>query len=207
MFRPCRTSRKRAEALALASLLLLAGCERKQRVSFVGDSITAAGRWQEAFPQLLTHNLGVPGDQAPDVLARLKEVKATRANLYVVMVGINDLRAGVPPGTVAAQIGEIRKRLRNSSFPHPQVVVLSTLQCSPMPGGQADNGCTPSVRAAVEQLNRTLQQQAPREFLDLNATMSPGGQLSRIYSEDGIHLSEAGQKRWQQLLKPLLREP
>lgn len=190
---------------AMASLLLVSGCAPQKRVTFVGDSITAAGHWQEAFPHLQVSNQGVPGAEASHGLARLPEVKATRARLYLLMLGINDLRSGQPPGRVAAQIGAIRQGLLESASPPPKVVILSTLQCRPVPAAQPANGCTARVRAGVGQLNRSLQQHTPQgEFLDLNPGLSPGGELAGAYSLDGIHLTEAGYRRWQELLRPLL---
>lgn len=189
----------------------MAGCAPRERLTFVGDSITAAGPWQAAYPQWVVNNQGVPSDQARDLLTRLEEVKATRADLYLVMVGINDLRSGVAVEEVAARIGEVRQRLLSSASPPPRVVVLSTLQCRPvpeLPTAGPVNGCTPAVRAAVEELNRRIGAQTPREaFLDLNAGMAPDGLLGRAYTEDGIHLTGEGYRRWQELLNPLLRGP
>jgi len=202
---PCRTSRRRAEvAGTLAGLVLVAGCLPRQRLTFVGDSITAAGPWQAAYPQWEVSNQGVPGDRASDVLARLEDVKATRADLYLVMVGINDLHTGMPVKQVAAQIGEIRQRLLDRASPPPRVVVLSTLQCRPMPM----NHCTASTRAAVSELNGLLEAQTPKgHFLDLNPGMAPDGVLAKAYTKDGIHLTETGYRRWQGLMHPLLTGP
>jgi lysophospholipase L1-like esterase len=207
---PCRTSKRTAEALAgaIASLLAVMGCSPRERVTFVGDSITAEGSWKEAFPHLQVSNQGVPGDRAIDVLARLQEVGATEARLYLLMVGINDLRRGIPPEEVAGHIGEIRQRLLESASPPPRVVVLSTLQCRPLPANRTGNGCSEAVRAKVELLNRDLRRQTPQDdFLDLNAQMSPGGLLDRAYTGDGIHLTAAGYRRWRTLLAPLLSRP
>lgn len=202
MSAPFRTLRRRAEvAASLAGLLLEVGCVPSQRLTFVGDSITAAGPWQAAYPHRVVSNQGVPGDRASDVLTRLEQVKATRADLYLVMVGINDIRSGVPVEQVAAQIGEIRQRLLQGAFPLPRVVVLSTLRCRPTPM----NGCTEAVQEAVAELNRRLAAQAPRgAFLDLNPGMAPDGLLAKAYTEDGIHLTVAGYRRWQELLAPLV---
>lgn len=219
MSAPCRTSKGKAEAGgrpgvgsgsrllgALAGLLLLTSCVPRQRVTFVGDSITASGPWQEAYPHLQVSNQGVPGNQAADVLARLDQVTATRAHLYLLMVGINDLRSGQPPGRVAALIGEIRQRLLKSASPPPRVVVLATLPCRPVPVAQPINGCTANVRAGVEQLNHSLRQQTPKgEFLDLTPTLGPQGVLEADFSLDGIHLTDAGYKRWQERLTPWLK--
>lgn len=184
----------------------LGGCAPQAHLTFVGDSITAGGSWQDAFPHLRVHNHGVPGDQASDVLARLEEVRATRARVYVLMLGINDLRSGQPPDRVAAQMGEIRQALQKSASPPARVVVVSTLQCRPEPAADPLNGCTAKVRAQVERLNQILRRQTPEEdFLDLNPAMSPGGLLSSAYTRDGIHLSAAGYRQWEALLRPKLR--
>ena len=87
-----------------------------------------------------------------------------------------------------------------------RVVVLSTLQCRPVPPSQPLNGCTSVVRAGVARLNQMLRQQLPPgAFLDLNPVMSPGGRLRGDLSVDGIHLNGAGYGEWNALLAPLLQ--
>jgi lysophospholipase L1-like esterase len=166
-------------------------------VAFVGDSITAGGDWARAFPHLRVVNLGVDGDTSWDVLARLPALRASGARTYLVMVGINDILKGVPAAAIAARIDRLRVSLGRP--PGTRVLIQSTLPCEEIRCG----------RAAVEQvdeLNRLLRRRTPPDaYIDLSGAFRDQGGLPAAYSSDGLHLTPAGYRRWQQLLSPLLR--
>ncbi|MCX5956577.1 MAG: GDSL-type esterase/lipase family protein [Cyanobacteria bacterium] len=93
----------------------------------LGDSITAAGPWSEAFPGRAVLNAGIPGNTTVDLLGRLDALPGLGGATVVLMAGINDLLQGEAPAPVADRILRIRRELlaRGAS----RVVVVATLPC------------------------------------------------------------------------------
>jgi lysophospholipase L1-like esterase len=191
-------------------LSIQAGCSRGQisrptpvatpdTIAFVGDSITAAGPWQAAFPRHRVFNHGVPGDTSADVLARVPAIRSSGARTYVVMVGINDILTGLTVDGIAARIGAIHREL--GATPDSRVLLQSTIPCEQV-------RCGARARAAVRDLNHRLRLQTPaRDFLDLDPVLADSNGLRSAFTRDGVHLNPAGYARWLQRLGPLLSSP
>jgi lysophospholipase L1-like esterase len=163
------------------------------RVTFLGDSITAAGDWQRRFPAVAVTNAGRPGDTTVDLLARLGPVRDSRPQLVLLMVGINDLLRGGREGAVAERIALIRQLLADQG--RVRVIQQSTLSC------QASR-CGAAMVARVRRLNKLLRAGvAAEDFLDVDAVLSGASGLRPLYSLDGLHLTPAAYNRWQDLLK------
>ncbi|MCP9785050.1 GDSL-type esterase/lipase family protein [Cyanobium sp. N5-Cardenillas] len=164
-------------------------------VTFVGDSLTAQGDWQAAFPDRVVHNQGVSGDTSFQLMARLPAIRRTGARTYLVMVGINDIVWGYEPGRIAARIQWLRTGLQLGSG--ARVIVQSTIPCARFRCG-ADG-----VRRVAE-LNQRLARQTPeRDYVDLTPVMADADGLKRAYTVDGVHLNAAGYARWQARLREL----
>ncbi len=164
-------------------------------VTFVGDSLTAQGDWQAAFPARVVHNQGVSGDTSFQLMARLPSIRQTGAATYLVMVGINDIVWGYDPGRIAGRIQWLRTGLQIGTG--ARVIVQSTIPCARFRCG-ADG-----VRRVAE-LNQRLAQQTPApDYVDLTPVMADADGLKRAYTVDGVHLNAAGYARWQARLREL----
>ena len=164
-------------------------------VTFVGDSLTAGGDWQAAFPERKVFNRGVSGDTSLQLMARLPALRQTGASTYVVMVGINDIARGDDPGSIASRIQWLRTGLHLGSG--ARVIVQSTIPC-------ARFRCGPDGLRKVAELNRLLARGIPREdYVDLTGVMADADGLKRAYTVDGVHLNRAGYDRWQGRLREL----
>jgi lysophospholipase L1-like esterase len=162
-------------------------------VTFVGDSLTAQGNWQAAFPERTVFNQGVSGDTTLHLMARLPAIRQTGASTYLVMVGINDIVWGFEPNGIASRIQWLRAGLQLGTG--ARVIIQSTISCERW-------RCGADGLRRVQELNRLLEQQTPREdYLDLNAVMADRDGLKHPYSLDGVHLTPAGYARWQQRLR------
>lgn len=163
------------------------------RVTFLGDSITAAGDWQRRFPNVAVTNAGQPGDTTLDLLARLGPVRDGRPQLVLLMVGINDLLRGAREQAVAERISRIRQLLAAQG--RVRVVQQSTLSCEA-------SRCGAAVVERVRRLNRLLRAGvSAADFLDVDAVLSDATGLRPAFSLDGLHLTPAAYNRWQDLLR------
>ena len=164
-------------------------------VTFVGDSLTAQGDWQAAFPDRVVHNQGVSGDTSFQLMARLPAIRRTGARTYLVMVGINDIVWGYDPGRIAGRIQWLRTGLQIGTG--ARVIVQSTIPC-------ARFRCGPEGLRLVTELNQRLAEGIPaQDYVDLTPVMADADGLKRAYTVDGVHLNAAGYARWQARLREL----
>ncbi len=162
---------------------------------FLGDSLTEQGNWAERFPELDVVNLGVSGDTSEQVLERLSEVIEKRPSTIVVMVGTNDLAWRRSVEQIVRNIESILWRLHHE-LPEARVLVQSVL---PRDRELADR---------VRDINIHVRQYSPTvkaEWVDLWPVFAePDGEIKADYSDDRLHLNEAGYEAWAEELRKYL---
>ena len=144
------------------------------RIAIVGDSHVQRADWNALLGRTDVANYGIGGDDTVAVLSRLDAVKASNAEQFIVLVGINDLLSGVLPGTVAANIEQMIVALDP-----PRVTVLSI-----MPTRGKHEWVNPIVRQANNLLADVCT--APCRFVQTLDAMPVE------YSRDGLHLTVRG---------------
>ncbi|MET0974095.1 MAG: GDSL-type esterase/lipase family protein [Leifsonia sp.] len=166
-------------------------------IVFVGDSLTAAGRWDEWFPDLAVLNHGVAGDTTDDVIARVDAVVESAPDAVVLLAGTNDVawRKSVDHigRNLETIIAELRKRL-----PDGRILVISVLP------REAEHAAT------IRDVNRHVRQFAATvhaHYLDLWPVLADeDGGLRAEFSEDRLHLLDAGYDAWRRELEPAVRD-
>jgi lysophospholipase L1-like esterase len=164
-------------------------------VVFLGDSLTEAGDWAAWFPELNVLNFGVGGDTSEDVLNRLDSVVEAQPDEIVLLIGTNDLglRRNVESmvRNVQSTLVELRRQL-----PGSRLLVQSI-----MPRGREFADRIREANIHLRQFSATVHAQ----FLDLWPTMAlEDGELNPAYSDDRLHLNEAGYEAWLSELRPAL---
>jgi len=164
-------------------------------VIMLGDSITEGTDWRELFPDVRILNRGISGDTSEGVLNRLDKVIGRHPKIVFLMIGMNDLRTGVPASTISANIRSIVGALERSQI---HVVLQKTLY--------ATSAYRPRVNHSVNELNNALSDLcvAPRACVDLNQILGEGEALSPSFSFDGLHLNAAGYLAWRNKIAALL---
>ena len=169
-------------------------------VVFLGDSITEGGIWSELFPGVPVRNRGIGGDTTRRVLARVDEVHRLAPRRIFLMIGVNDLNAGMPLAETEANLRALLDDLARN-LPATEVVVQSLLPVNDRWLGHADN-------AGILAINRILKREADARglrYVDLNPLFQgPGGQLRRDLSNDGIHLLGPGYEIWREAISALV---
>ena len=154
---------------------------------FVGDSITAGGRWEEWFPDEDVRNLGVGGDTTDALIARLDDVIALRPGTVVLLIGTNDLAWRRSAEHIVRNIETILVTLRRE-LPDAQLLVQSV-----MPRERA-------YAETIKDVNRHLWQFASTvraQYLDLWPALATGQDaIDEQYSDDSLHLNENGYQVW-----------
>ncbi len=163
--------------------------------AFVGDSLTQGGNWQEWLADEEVLNFGVSGDTTDDVIARLGQVIESGPGSIVLLIGTNDLAWRRSAEHIVRNVETILVTLRRD-LPETRILVQSV-----MPRGH-------EFAADIRDVNRHLWQFAPTihaQWLDLWPAMAlDDGELNPAYSDDRLHLNDAGYSAWLGELKPAL---
>jgi lysophospholipase L1-like esterase len=169
--------------------------EKRESIVFVGDSITASGRWQEWLPDLDVHVLASPGDTTDRLAERLPEVVELQPQTLALLIGANDFGSNRSVEYVVRSIEYFLAVVRQD------VPGSRTLVQSIMPRGR-------EYAEDIKSANRHLRQYAQNvhaQYLDLWPAMAlDDGELSPEFTNDRLHLTEAGYQAWLSELHPAL---
>lgn len=169
--------------------------DSRPSIVFLGDSITAHGDWTAWFPDRRAHNLGVSGNTTDDVIARVDEVVALHPQEIALLIGTNDLGTRKSVEHLVRNIEYLLVTLRRD-LPGTRMLVQSI-----MPRGR-------EFAEQVQDANRHLRQFSPSvnaQYLDLwPAFALQDGEIDPRFSDDRLHLTEAGYEAWLGELRPAL---
>lgn len=190
---------------ALALVLLLSAAlwaqDRRPRVIFLGDSLTAGGPWAAALPEIEAVNLGVSGDTTAMILARLDQVVEARPEIIFLQAGINDFGRRESERIILDNHRAIWRRLQEE-LPGLRLVLVSLLPVS--------ERRYPGWNGRIRDFNRQLRAEAEKQgltFIDLqDRLVDKDGQLSPDFSPDGLHLTIPGYGPWVMAVKSELAE-
>lgn len=166
-----------------------------ESIAFVGDSLTAAGRWDEWFPDYVVRNHGVGGATTADVLAEITTLLAPPTDAVVLLIGTNDIAWRKTVEHVVRNIESILVIVHRQQ-PQMRVLVQSVLPREP------------EFAPAIRDINRHLRQFSATtraQFLDLWPVFADErGGLRPSHSQDGLHLTESGYENWLSALRPAI---
>lgn len=157
---------------------------------FLGDSITARGRFEEFFSEKQVLNRGIGSDVSEGILNRLDEIVIHEPQQVFIMAGINDLAHGAAPEEIRDNMDKIIKRLKES-LPDTEVYIQSVLPV-------ADSKISLDEICEVNGELRGAAQENDCNYVDLYGQFTDmnGDVISQYLSEDGVHLTGAGYAEW-----------
>ena len=176
-------------------------------IVFLGNSITDGCEWNELLARTDVRNRGISGDTSMGVYDRLGTITRGHPAKIFLMIGINDLAAGIGLDAVELHVAMIVKRIKSDS-PSTRLYLQSVLPLNTaftaFPGHKAR-------KDDVAELNRRYKALAQRlgvTYVDLYTPMiDPETQeLDIRYTNDGLHLLGAGYRRWAEVIRPYLDE-
>jgi len=174
-------------------------------VVFYGDSLMAGGVWGEWYPEWTCINLGVEGDTVANLHSRIVQVEMLEPSKCFLMIGINDLNYGF---TVEKTLKEYQAMLSElaalGESTDMQIYVFSVL-----PVREGEIGY-PATNSQIRLLNEGIVALTDRlglTYIDMHTLFADeDGLLKKKYSYDGIHLSDAGYQKWQEVIGALEEE-
>lgn len=174
-------------------------------IAFFGDSITFGGKWEEAFPDQMSINLGVSGDSAFNLAIRMPLIETLMPSKCFMMIGVNDL---LYQETIK-EILEMYEWLLIELNEQRQTYGLTVYLQSILPVNE--DQCVYDVsNQDIKTLNNGIQKLASDYgmiYIDLFPLFTDEeGMLAVQYSYDGLHLSDEGYRIWYDTLLPFVEE-
>lgn len=179
---------------------------RSNDIVFLGDGITEGCEWAELFDNRHVRNRGIAGDRSDRLTDRIDTLIAGHPKKLFLMIGINDLAAGLSPEEVSANIGWVIDRFRTESR-WTRIFVQSIL---PVNGRSFALFPDHYAQAAgIVRTNRLLEALCTGKeiiYLDVYTPLvDSNGNLNAAYTNDGLHLTGAGYLVWRDAIKPYVK--
>ena len=174
--------------------------KQKNAIIWVGDSITDIGEWNELFPNEKNLNRGISSDNTFGVLNRLKEITRQKPKKLFLMIGINDLARNIPDQIILRNFKRIISQIQKET-PATKLYIQSILptnnEFSLFPAYQ-------NKISHIQYINKELSVLcAARKisYVDLFSHFTnTQGKLDKRYTNDGVHLTGEGYKKWKSIL-------
>ncbi len=170
-------------------------------IVFIGNSITEqGGNWAERFDNAKIKNRGIGGDVTAGVIARLKEIYYYKPEKVFLKIGINDLfHRDLNPEYVANNIKLIVVLIHQES-PKTKIFVQTILP-------SRDNNPSKERIAATNSILKAMASTDYLQVIDLHSVFANEKDLLKSeYTNDGLHLTEAGYVVWQNYIRNLVNE-
>ena len=168
---------------------------RGNDIVFLGNSITDGCEWAELFNNRHIKNRGISADRSGWLLDRLDPIVNGHPKKLFLMIGTNDLAAGVSPEEVAANIGKLLDRFAEES-PWTKIYVQSIL---PVNGVDTKAKAKNHWKKGAEIIEANKLIEALCEgrknvlYIDVySALVDQKGMLDQRYTNDGLHLMGEG---------------
>ena len=190
---------------------------RKARIVFLGDSITdlwefhpkyqnGSKIWKKYYVPMNVENFAISGDKTENILWQLTDgnmLHDMKPQLFVMMIGVNNVMRGDTPNSIATGIKNIVTVLQKTQ-PQAKILLLNVLpNCLKWDKKQriyTDSRNVNSIVKSFADNKRIFYLDTSKEFLDASGKVDS----SNFY--DGLHLTEKGFNTWDKLLRPKIIE-
>ena len=179
----------------------------KGQIVFIGDSITDLCHLDNYYQDLpkKAYNRGIGGDVTDGVYRRLQvSLYDIEPSEIVLMIGINDINLGKSTDEIVTNYKNILDDIK-VHLPTTKLFAMSILPMNEDMGYFSDIDAQNQKVIAANSRIKPLVEEKEYAYVDLFSNVkNENGRLTKEYSIDGIHLSDAGFKVWADMVKPLL---
>ena len=193
------------------------------KIVFIGNSITyGLRRWDNKLEANNIVNRGISGDFSEGIQKRLEEIIYYKPLAVFILIGINDffrdstVSIYVTPSYVTKNIIAAAEKIKKGS-PKSKIYLQTILPINTAHNLMSrpedirhyyyylNEDYTPSLNQQINQTNKIIRENGLFEVVDLHSIFLDGeGELNLKYSDDGLHLNEAGYDHWMNEIKQLV---
>ncbi len=175
------------------------------KIVMFGNSIIRRADWQKLLDRADVSNLGISGDRTICMCDRLQYLRGKNAKFWFIEGGINDL-----PYATTDSI--FRNYQRIVAFVKDEgaipVINLVFYTAPVLPRKRLARVHDPGLRDSITVLNSKLKAFARSnklDVIDLNPVIADRNKvMKKEFSDDGLHLNEAGYREWVKLINAVL---
>lgn len=177
-------------------------------IVFLGNSITDYCEWAELFNNRHIKNRGISADRSGWLLDRLDPIISGHPKKLFLLIGTNDLAAGISPEEVAANVEKLLDRFQAES-PWTKIYVQSIF---PVNGEDLDTKPKKHWERG-EQIVRTnrlfealCEGRKNVTYVDVYSALVDGrGLLDKRFTNDGLHLMAPGYMAWKSVIEKYVK--
>lgn len=175
-------------------------------IVFLGNSITDGGEWAELIGSPDVKNRGISGDVVSGVIERLDAVVGGRPAKIFMLIGVNDVSHDLTAEQIVEQYETLVKKIREAS-PTTKLYLQSVMPVDTdfniYKNLNGRDHKIPAVNAGIRRIAKDYGVQ----YIDLwPALADKRGRLDKKYTNDGLHLTGPGYKRWVDVVRPYVEE-
>jgi len=176
---------------------------RKDRIIFLGNSITEFGDWRTLLNDSRVINRGIAADNTFGVLDRLEDVIGRKPRKLFIEIGINDIAQNIPNEIVVKNILTIVERVKKNS-PATKIYVHSIFPTNDNVKNEYPDAF--NKNKFVTQVNEQIRQASFKNgftYVDFDKELKDkDGKLdTRFADPDGLHLNAKGYEVWAAFLR------
>ena len=171
-------------------------------IVFLGNSITDGCEWAELFENRHVKNRGISGDRSGWLLERLDSIIAAHPKKLFLMIGTNDLAAGISPDEIVPNVARLIDRFQTESK-WTKIYVQSILPVNGVDFSKFRNHYEHAhLIVPTNKRLEALCDEKGVQYLDVwGALADHDGKLDRRYTNDGLHLMGPGYLVWRDAIK------
>lgn len=165
-------------------------------VVFFGDSHTAYGHFQTAFPSVHSINLGYMGESTKGMLRRVPVIQSVCPHTVFLMAGLNGLAEQSMSDFESAYCTLVDSIL--SAVPDAELYILNILPVNDdVALNQKIINANQIVQAIAEARNLT--------YIDIYSLYVVNNELPQDVTHDGVHLIPEAYASWYDLIRPFIQ--
>ena len=171
-------------------------------IVFLGNSITDGCEWAELFENRHVKNRGISGDRSGWLLERLDSIIAAHPKKLFLMIGTNDLAAGISPDEIVRNVARLIDRFQTESK-WTKIYVQSILPVNGVDFSKFRNHYEHAhLIVPTNKRLEALCDEKGVQYLDVwGALADYEGKLDKRYTNDGLHLMGPGYLVWRDAIK------
>ena len=165
-------------------------------IVFFGDSHTAYGDWQRAFPEIKSINLGYMGEDTKGMLRRVEVIQSVHPRKVFLMAGLNGLGDQSASEFESAYCTLVDSIL--SAVPDAELYIENILPVND----------DVYLNKKVIEANRIIQKIAEERkltYVDLYSLYAVNSELPTDVTNDGVHLKSEAYNLWYESIQPFIR--
>lgn len=169
---------------------------------FFGDSMTAFGKWYEAFDEKTVVNMGIAGDTVSSLIARYDMISLVNPKKIFIMGGANSLLGlNMSAEETALEFKELITLIKNDC-PTSTIYIESLLPL--VESDETRKEYNKKIVPYNEELKK-IAAETSSIFIDLYPLYNTGN-IASLTMSDGVHFNENGYSIWYDAIRSYVLE-